>query len=87
MNRIQKNNKSSILNGIIKRVGICILCCLPIMVLIGFWLQNINSVARVAIFTLFMLVVVAIEEYIHLKVSAKKQLMNKVLHKDEDVFK
>ena len=87
MNRIQKNNKSSILNGIIKRVGICILCCLPIMVLIGFWLQNINSVARVAIFTLFMLVVVAMEEYIHLKVSAKKQLMNKVLHKDEDVFK
>ena len=60
---------------------------LPIMVLIGFWLQDLNSVARIAIFTLFMLVVVAIEEYVHLKIAAKKQLMDKVLHKDEDVFK
>ena len=84
MNRIQKN---SIANGFIKRIGICILCCLPIMVLIGFWLQDLNSVARIAIFTLFMLVVVAIEEYVHLKIAAKKQLMDKVLHKDEDVFK
>lgn len=87
MNRIQRNKASNITNGIIKRVGICILCCLPVMVLIGFWLQNLNSVARIAIFTLFMLVVIAIEEYIHLKVATKKQLMNKVLHRDEDVFK
>ena len=87
MNRIQKNNISNISNGIVKRIGICILCCLPIMVLIGFWLQDLNSVARIAIFTLFMLVVVAIEEYIHIKIAAKKQLMDKVLHKDEDVFK
>ena len=57
------------------------------MVLIGFWLQELNSVARVAIFTLLMLVVVAIEEYIHLRVATKNQLMDKVLHKDEDVFK
>ena len=84
MNRTQKN---SIANGFVKRVGICVLCCLPVLVLVGFWLQNINSVARVAIFTLLMLVVVAIEEYIHLRVATKKQLMDKVLHKDEDVFK
>lgn len=87
MNRIQKHNVSNISNGLVKRIGICILCCLPIMVLIGFWLQNLHSIARIAIFTLFMLVVVAIEEYIHLRVVAKKQLMDKVLHKDEDVFK
>lgn len=84
MNRVQKNAISS---GFAKRVGICILCCLPVMVLIGFWLQNLHSVARIAIFTLLMLVVVAIEEYIHLRHSAKKDLMDKVLHKDEDVFK
>ena len=84
MNKAYKNN---ILNGFVKRVGICILCCLPVMVLIGFWLQNLPSAARVAIFTLLMLVVVAIEEYIHLRFAAKKQLMDKVLHKDEDVFK
>ena len=84
MNRIQKNNIS---NGFVKRVGICVLCCLPIMVLIGFWLQNIHSAERIAIFTLLMLVVVAIEEYIHFRFAAKKQLMDKVLNKDEDVFK
>ena len=84
MNKIQKN---SIANGFVKRVGICVLCCLPVLVLVGFWLQGLNSVARVAIFTLLMLVVVAIEEYIHLRVATKKQLMDKVLHKDEDVFK
>ena len=84
MNRAQKNN---IADGIAKRLGICVLCCLPVMVLIGFWLQNLNSIARIAIFTLFMLVVIVIEEYIHLRVAAKKQLMDKVLHKNEDVFK
>ena len=84
MKRVHKNN---IADGIVKRLGICVLCCLPVMVLIGFWLQNLNSVARIAIFTLFMLVVIVIEEYIHLRVAAKKQLMDKVLHKNEDVFK
>ena len=84
MDRQQQNN---ILKGAVKRVGITILCCLPALIIIGYMLRNLNSVAVVFIFTLFMLVVVAIEEYIHLKVAAKKQLMNKVLHKDEDVFK
>ncbi|MBQ7798437.1 MAG: hypothetical protein IJ371_04870 [Clostridia bacterium] len=84
MDRQQQNN---ILQGYIKRIGITILCCLPILVLIGFWLQGLNSVATIAIFVLFMLVAIFIEEYIHIKISTKRQLKNKVLHKNEDVFK
>ena len=84
MNRQQQNQ---ILKGAIKRLGITILCCLPALILIGFWLQGLNSVATIAIFTLFMLVVICIEEYIHIKLSTKRQLKNKVLHKNEDVFK
>jgi len=84
MDRQQQNQ---ILKGAVKRLGITILCCLPALILIGFWLQKLNSVAIVAIFTLFMLVVICIEEYIHLKVVAKRQLTKKILHKNEDVFK
>lgn len=79
--------QNQILKGAIKRLGITILCCLPALILIGFWLQGLNSVAVVAIFTLFMLVVICIEEYIHIKLSTKRQLKNAILHKNEDVFK
>lgn len=84
MDRQQQNN---ILKGVVKRVGITILCCLPILVIIGYWLRDLNSVATVAIFVLIMFVALCFEEYIHLKLATKKQLKNKVLHKDEDVFK
>ena len=84
MDRQQQNQ---ILKGAIKRLGITILCCLPALVLIGYWLQGLNSVGVVAIFTLFMLVVIAIEEYIHIKVVTKRQFKNNILHKNEDVFK
>lgn len=84
MDRQQQNN---ILKGAIKRLGITILCCVPALILIGYWLQGLNSVAVVFIFTLFMLVVIAIEEYVHIRLVAKRQLKNKVLHKNEDVFK
>ena len=84
MNRQQQYN---ILKGAIKRIGITILCCLPALVLIGYWLQGLNYVATVAIFVLFMLVAICIEEYVHIKLATKKQLKNKVLHKNEDVFK
>ena len=84
---MNKQQQNLILKGAIKRVGITVLCCLPALVLIGYWLQGLNSVALVAIFTLFMLVAIAIEEYIHMKVVVKRQLKNEVLHKNEDVFK
>lgn len=84
MDRQQQNN---ILKGAVKRVGITILCCLPALILIGYWLQGLGDTATVAIFALFMLVVICIEEYIHIKVATKRQLKNKVLHKNEDVFK
>ena len=84
MNRQQQNN---LLKGVVKRVGITILCCVPVLVVIGYWLRNLNSVATMAIYVLVMFVALCFEEYIHLKISAKKQFKNTVLHKNEDVFK
>lgn len=84
MNKYEQN---VILKGCIKRIGITVLCCLPALIVIGYMLQNLNSVATIAIFTLFMAVVICIEEYIHLKFATKKELKKKILHKDEDVFK
>lgn len=84
MDRQQQNQ---ILKGAVKRLGITILCCLPALIIIGYLLRELNSVAIVAIFMLFMLVVICIEEYIHIKLITKKQIKNKVLHKNEDVFK
>ena len=81
------NQQSNITKGIVKRIGITILCCLPALIIIGYLLRDLNSGAKVAIFVLFMLVVICIEEYFHLKFSTKKELMRKALHKDEDVFK
>ena len=84
---MNKQQQNQILKGAVKRLGITVLCCLPALVLIGYWLQGLNSVAVVAIFTLFMLVVIAIEEYIHIKLVTKRELKNSALHKNEDVFK
>lgn len=84
---MNKQQQNSVLKGYVKRIGITILCCLPALILIGYWLQGLNNVATIAIFTLFMAVAICIEEYIHLKVATKKELKKKVLHKDEDVFK
>lgn len=84
MNRQQQNY---ITKGFVKRIGITVLCCLPALIIIGYLLRDLNSVATVAIFVLFMLVVICIEEYIHLRLSTKRELMKKALHKDEDVFK
>ena len=79
--------QSNVLKGAVKRVGITILCCIPALILIGYWLQGLNDVATIAIFVLFMGVVLCIEEYIHIKVIAKKQIKTKILHKDQDGFK
>lgn len=81
------NRRDMIMKGVVKRMGITVLCCLPCLVVLGYLTQSIHRVAQIAIFTLFMAVVICFEEYIHLKISTKKQIKNQILHKDEDVFK
>ena len=84
---MNKYEQSVIIKGYVKRIGITILCCLPMLIIIGYMIRNLNSVATVAIFTLFMAVVICVEEYVHIRISTKKTLKKKILHKDEDVFK
>lgn len=71
----------------IKRYAITVLCCLPILILVGFLLgENINRVLRIFIFSLILVVAVLVEEYIHAKIKSKND--NTVIkEKHEDVFK
>lgn len=84
---MNKYEQSVIIKGCVKRIGITILCCLPALIIVGYLLRDLNRAGTIAIFTLFMAVVIAIEEYIHLRTATKKELKKKILHKDEDVFK
>ena len=81
------NEQNFIAKGFIKRIGITVACCLPALVLLGYWLRGLNNVATIAIFVLFMLVVVGVEEFISAKINYKKQVRKNLLHKNEDVFK
>ena len=83
---MDRKQQDLITKGVVKRFGITVLCCIPVLVLIGYWLQGVHSAVTISIFTLFMLVTICIEEYIHIKISAKKMFKMKILHKDEDVF-
>ena len=69
-----------------KRLGVTILCCLPVLVLIGYFLQSVNDVLLIFIFVAVMLLAVCIVEYVHRKREQKKEVLKK-LHKNEDVFK
>lgn len=69
----------------IKRYLITMLCCVPLLIVVGVLLEGrVNKALRITIFVLIMLVVFAISEFIYSKRKAKKQ---NVEVKREDVFK
>lgn len=84
---MNRNSQKLAMQKMIKRIGITVLCCLPILILLGYFLQELNSVATVAIFVVVMLVAVCVEEYIYAHRQTKQELKKKLLHKDEDVYK
>ena len=79
-------DNSYILKGAFKRVGITILCCIPILILLGYFLQFLNDAVLIFIFVAVMLIAICIVEYFHRKRQQRKEVL-KTLHKNEDVFK
>ena len=78
----QQYEKSLNIKKTAKRISITILCCLPFLILFGYFTINkISDVAMIAIFILFMGIVILVEELIANKIANKP----KVEHKD--VFK
>jgi len=67
-----------------KRIVITVLCCLPILILFGYFTRNIitSQVAQIAIYVVIMLVAVIIEELV-----TKRKEQNKTEVEDVDVFK
>jgi len=70
----------------IKRYLITMLCCVPLLIVVGVLLEGkVNKALRITIFVLIMLVVFVIEEFIYSKLRTKIKEKPKVKH--EDVFK
>ena len=86
--RKDQNQMYNNIMKVAKRIVITILCCVPFMVLFGYYTRNIitASWAQVLIFTAFLLTVVLIEEVISRKREQKKQA-RELLDKTTDVFK
>lgn len=69
----------------IKRYLITMLCCVPVLILIGILLEGkVNRGIRICIFVLIMIAILFVEEFIYSKLKTKKQ---NVEVKHEDVFK
>ncbi len=79
-------DNSYLLKSAFKRVGITILCCIPILILLGYFLQSVNDAVVIFVFVAVMLLAICIVEYFHRKRKQRKDVL-KSLHKDEDVFK
>lgn len=70
----------------IKRYLITMLCCIPLLILVGIFLEGkVSKSLRITIFVLIMIVAFVTVELIYSKLSAKKENRPKVKH--EDVFK
>ena len=70
----------------VKRYFITMLCCIPLLIVVGIFLEGkVNKAVRITIFVLIMLVVFIIVEFIYVKLRANKESRPKVKH--EDVFK
>lgn len=70
----------------LKRYFITMLCCIPLLIMVGIFLENkVNKAVRITIFVLIMLVVFVIVEFIYAKLRVRNENKPKIKH--EDVFK
>lgn len=70
----------------IKRYLITMLCCIPLLIVVGVFLEGkVSKGLRITIFVLILTVVFVLVEYIYSKLRHKKENKPKVKH--EDVFK
>lgn len=67
-----------------KRIAIAVLCCLPVIILFGYFTRNVitSNVLQIIIYVAIMLVAVLIEELIY-----KRRENKKIEVEDIDVFK
>ena len=70
----------------IKRYLVTMLCAVPLLILIGVFLEGkVNKALRIFIFVLVLSVVFVVEEFVYSKIKQKQQDKLEVKHKD--VFK
>lgn len=84
---MDRRQQTYLAKGMIKRLGVTILCCIPLLIILGYFMQGVNRIATIFTFVGVMLVVICVVEYICARRSVRKEILKKSLHKDEDVFK
>lgn len=83
------NNRDNSFNNIMKvgkRIGLTVLCCVPVMIIFGYLTRNIitSNWLQIVCFMLIMGVAVLIEELI---VRAKEKAKSEEVETKRDVFK
>lgn len=72
----------------LKRYALTVLCSLPVLFLVGFFLlDKVSRGVRIMIFVLILLSTCLIEEYIYAKIQLKKKDKPEDIKNREDVFK
>lgn len=84
MNKYETRKEAKVL---LKRIGIGILITLPIIIVLGFILENkVSRGWRIFLFVFIFLAVTLIQEYIYAKIKANKDNSDKNTQR-KDVFK
>ena len=85
---IDKNDTYKNMLKVAKRIAITILCCIPVMVLFGYFTRNVikSDALQVVCFMLIMGVAVLIEELI-VRAKEKAKAEEAVVEPKKDVFK
>lgn len=68
----------------IKRVAISILCCIPLLCVVGYFLLGrVSNAVMIVIFMCMMITVLGIVELVHARISAKRaQRLSETPHRD-----
>lgn len=87
--RREQNDLYSRAVKIAKRIGITILCCIPVLIIFAYLTRGIitNDAVQIICFMIIMVVAVVIEELVTKRLNQKREA-KKLLRKDNrDVFK
>ena len=85
-NTINKNDAYKNVVKVVKRIAITIFCCVPVMILFGYFTRNVitSDVVQVLCFMLIMGTAVAVVELI---ARAKEKQQKEEIETKRDVFK
>ena len=88
MRSVNNNETYKNMMKVAKRIAITILCCVPVMILFGYFTRNIitSNAVQIVCFMLIMGAAVAVEEVI-VRAKEKRKAEQDMVEPKKDVFK